>query len=465
MPLRFIHATLAGRSSPCCVTVDPSLGTIVGVEEASPSSLDAGAGDIDCGGALLAPGLIDLQLNGALGVDFSDASLTVADVQSLLTAVCRGGVTSVVATLITNNAALYASVVPVLRTAYHSQPAWPCASAPPRARLLGLHLEGPWLHVDKRGAHDASSLSAPPVGAGEGGAAEASLASLLAPYSLSEADVACGLVRAVTLAPELPGAHAAIAALSAAGIAVAIGHTTSDYAGAVAAMQAGASFVTHCWNAMRPMHHREPGVLGLLGWRPSAESPAAESPAASEEPPEASPLRDGPLRSGQGTPVPFAGGAAPPPARPYFSLIADGGVHVHPAVLALTHRAAAGRTLLVTDAMRAMGLPAGPYLYGPLAVTVRAGGPGQAYGGLHAVLTGTDTLAGAVLPLGECLRYYAAATGAPPQEALATVTTAPAALLRMQSIGQISVGAAADLVLMDPELRVQRVWVGGVEVE
>jgi N-acetylgalactosamine-6-phosphate deacetylase len=150
---------------------------------------------------------------------------------------------------------------------------------------------------------------------------------------------------------------------------------------------------------------------------------------------------------------------------PYFSLIADGGVHVHPAALALAFRTAPQRAVLVTDAMCATGLPPGEYTYGDMAVTVSPPGTND-FPASHVVLTGTRTLAGAVATLDTCVRTLASAVGpgVEPAFVLATVTNNPATLLRMQhTVGRLTVGCLADLVLLDPiTLQVQATFVAGV---
>lgn len=455
---------------------------------------------IDCEDGYLVPGFIDVQCNGGLGVDLSDASLKVEDAVRLLETLPSHGVTSVVATLISNTPSTYAHVVPILRSLYIAQASLDVNGAPtgspPRARLLGLHLEGPYLHPSKRGAHATANLAVPDEASIDVSPAQleglpSAVAPLLARYSLSPSDLRSGLVRIVTLAPELPGADELTAALTSLGVVVSIGHTTATFEQAVGAVRSGASLVTHLFNAMPPLHHRTPGVVGLLGLPCSgAEAEAAQV---------YTPAESGPVPP----PVPFtvpapgssaassSGGALPP--CPYVSLIADGGVHLHSAVLALTHRAQGSRVVLVTDAMRAMGMPPGRYAYGDIDVTIYPGKaaaaaagamagasdaaasgagaapsapPGGFYDGVHAVVTGTDTLAGAVLPLDACVRYFATAAGISIRDAVATVAAHPAKLLRLdQHLGHLGAGALGDAVLLDRDtLCVKRVWIGGVEV-
>jgi N-acetylgalactosamine-6-phosphate deacetylase len=192
-----------------------------------------------------------------------------------------------------------------------------------------------------------------------------------------------------------------------------------------------------CWCGCRVVFlcSRDPGVVGLLG-RPYRAALLTEQDGHAS--------LDGP---------------------PFFSLIADGGVHVHPAALALAFRTAPQRAVLVTDAMCATGLPPGEYTYGDMAVTVSPAGS-NGFPASHVVLTGTRTLAGAVATLDTCVRTLASAVGPGegPASVLATVTNNPATLLRLQHmVGRLAVGCLADLVLLDPmTLEVQATFVGGV---
>ena len=392
---------------------------------------------VDCEGGVISPGFIDLQLNGGFSVDFSDPAITAEGIIAVLRRLPTFGVTAVCATLISSSAEQYAHVVPLLRAIHTAGAPADCA------RLLGIHFEGPYMAPARRGAHAAELLRVPASG----------YADLAALYCIDETDAASGLLRMVTLAPELEGAGAAITGLAARGAVASIGHTTADGTTAESALQAGACMVTHLYNAMEPLRHREPGVIGAALGRLPAPARAAGAAIPSPSPPS---LPHAP-HDASPRPVPFDG----PPA---FGLIADG-VHVAPPAVALALRASPLGTVLVTDAMRAMGEAPGRYSYGPLAVEVRAGGgAGDAYAFPHVVLEGTATLAGAVLPLDACLRNLAAFTGCTPAAALATVTAAPARVLRVSRwLGTLCAGAWADLVLLRSpgDLAVRRTWVAG----
>jgi N-acetylglucosamine-6-phosphate deacetylase len=207
-----------------------------------------------------------------------------------------------------------------------------------------------------------------------------------------------GHLRMVTLAPELPGALLVIPELVAAGVVVAVGHTEATYDETRAAIEAGASAGTHLFNAMPPLLHREPGPVAAL-----LESSA------------------------------------------YVELVADG-VHVHPSVMALAWKE--GRTALVTDAMAAAGAADGEYHLGALSVEVRDG---------VARLASSGAIAGSTATLDESLRFAVAEAGVPLPEALAAVTSTPAAMLGLAGVGRLEPGAWADLVELSDELEVNRV--------
>lgn len=194
----------------------------------------AGAEVIDAGGAAVVPGFIDLQLNGAFGDDFTEAPETIWRVAEELP---RWGVTSFLPTIITSPLAQVAKGQAVL------------AGGPPVGWTggipLGLHAEGPFLNLQKKGAHNPAHLRLPSLEA-------------VAAWSPEQH------VRLVTLAPELPGALAVIEALAKRGVLVSSGHSMATYAEAQAAFAAGARYGTHLFNAMPPLEHREPGLPGAL---------------------------------------------------------------------------------------------------------------------------------------------------------------------------------------------------------
>ncbi len=258
----------------------------------------------------------------------------------------------------------------------------------PRGSVLGSHLEGPFLSSRRCGAQNQAHIIAPD---------KSVLDRLLA---ASE-----GTLRMITLAPELDGALALIAPLRAAGVIVAIGHSDANYEEAAAAIRAGANHATHLFNAMPPLHHREPGLVGAV------------------------------LEAGISC-----------------ELINDGR-HLHHAVIRLVSRLVT-RPVLVTDAIDATGFGDGTFVLGGQEVHVRDG---------EARLASTDSLAGSTLTMDQALRRAVKASGLSVEQASAAASTNPARLLGLDaSIGSIAVGRRGDLVVLDDDLEVTAVMAGGV---
>ncbi|HET8971060.1 MAG TPA: N-acetylglucosamine-6-phosphate deacetylase [Candidatus Nanopelagicales bacterium] len=324
---------------------------------------------------VLSAGLVDLQVNGFAGYDLADADPV--GWEAVRRALPSTGVTSFLATFIT---------APVAEQAAAMTRGAAAASRPDGARLLGVHLEGPFLSAQQQGAHDPSLLLDPDP---------ASVALLL------EHD----LLALVTLAPERAGADAAIAALTDRGVVVSLGHSDADATQALAGVDAGARMVTHLFNAMRPLHHRDPGLVGVA-------------------------LSDDRLTLG---------------------LICDLH-HVAERVCTLVLRAAPGRVALVTDAVAATTMPPGRYDLGGEVLVV------DAPGGLPRRLDGT--IAGSTLTLDRAVRN-AVGCGLAPAAAIAAASRVPARLLGRDDVGDLTVGAHADLVWWSPDLQVRRSWLGG----
>ena len=338
---------------------------------------------IDCEGNILAPGFIDLQLNGGFGFDFSTASDLPHGLTKVAGGVLKYGCTAFMPTVITSSTESYRAILP------HLNPRHGSASG---AAVLGVHLEGPFISPQKPGCHPPHCVRAPDGGPNE----------LRRTYGEHIAHV-----KLVTLAPELPRATALIKQLVGSGIVVSAGHSMATTMQMGQAMRDGVSMVTHMFNAMPAFHQREPGIIGILG-------------------------------SPQGT--------------PFFGMIADG-VHVHPASLKIAARARPEHVVLVTDAMAAMGLADGTYPLAGFEVVVK---------GDRACKAGSDTLAGAVVPIDECVRRYRRFCGVGTVAALEAATLHPAQVMGIEHTkGALVPGADADLVLLDDELAVRRVYLGG----
>lgn len=337
-------------------------------------SLGPAAAVIDGEGLLAAPGFIDLQCNGGLGIDLASEPERLWE---LATALPRWGVTSWLPTIVTTPTGIVERALVTLTAG--PPPGW--AGATP----LGLHLEGPFLAPSKKGAHADALLRLPTLEAITGWSRQIGVA-------------------LVTLAPELQGALEVIETLVERGVIVSLGHSAATTAQAVAAVDAGATWVTHLFNAMAPLHHREPGLAGVA-------------------------LTDDRLRVG---------------------LIADG-IHVHPTAVALAQRTLGERLTLVTDAVAALGMPPGEQTLGRAVVTV----------GDDGVRLADGTLAGSNLAMSQAVRNLVAFTECTPEAALHGAAAAPAELLSDPSRGTLASGARADLVLLTPDLEVLVTIVAG----
>ena len=196
---------------------------------------------VDGCGSIVCAGFVDLQLNGAFGIDFTSNAITEAQVHTVAEGLTQHGVTSFLPTIITSPSSTYHHAIPTIAAAGKSR--WTKG-----ANILGLHLEGPFIHPMKKGAHSVNHIT-PPV---EG------MKTVRHIYGHLE------MVRIVTLAPELSGSLSAIAGLTTMGVAVSVGHTTTSLSTALSAVSHGARLVTHLFNAMSAFHHRDPGLVGIL---------------------------------------------------------------------------------------------------------------------------------------------------------------------------------------------------------
>ena len=357
---------------PACVAV--SDGVILGV--AAGETYGGVPPDVVLPSGVLVPGLVDMQINGCFGVDFVAADPAGwAEVSARLP---ETGVTSFVPTFIT-------APVPDLVAGLRRTAALPADLG--GARVLGVHVEGPFLSPDRHGAHDPALLRDPTPEAVD---------------ALIEA--APGLLRMHTLAPERPGALAAIRRLVDAGVLVSVGHSDATAEQTEAAADAGARLVTHLFNAMRPLHHREPGVIG------------------------------------QGLTDP----------RLTCGLIADLH-HVAAPICRLAFAAAPGRIVLVTDAVAAAGMPPGTYDLGGQQVSVDPLGLPRRPDG---------TLAGSGLRLDAAIANVVAA-GVDLRSAVDAASRLPADILGRPDLGRIEAGGTADLVWLGDDLSARATWLAG----
>jgi N-acetylglucosamine-6-phosphate deacetylase len=321
---------------------------------------------------LIFPGFIDLHVHGAAGRDImegGDAALQVARKHA------EHGTTALLATTMTAPVEdLRSSLAPVGELCR--------AGAPGAARVLGMHLEGPYINAGKLGAQ-------PPY------ARPVSLEELKELHALAP-------IRLLTIAPEVPGNLDAIPLLVAAGFRVQVGHTLGTYEDGVQALERGARGFTHLFNAMTPLHHRMPGMVG----------------------------------------------AALAHAR--FAEVIPDLLHVHPGAIRAALRSIPC-LYCVTDSTAATGMPDGEYRLGRQAVTKCLGGVRLADG----------TLAGSTLTMDRALRNLVDVVGVPLDDAARRVATHAADFLELPERGRLAVGAWADVVVLDRDLRVQEVLIEG----
>jgi N-acetylglucosamine-6-phosphate deacetylase len=322
------------------------------------------------GQGLAVPGFVDLQVNGFGGVDFLDADSD--GYRRAGEALLETGVTAYLPTLITSpEDKLLAALAEV-----------PAGSDYPR--IPGVHLEGPFLSPRRLGTHHASARRDPDL-------------------DLLERLLDGGPVRLMTLAPELPGAFPLIERLLERGVVVSLGHSDATVEQANAAFDLGVRTVTHLFNAMRPLLHRDPGIVGAALARDDV----------------------------------------------VVQLILDG-IHLAPETVQVVWRAAPGRVALVTDSITAAGESDGAYSFASLDVQVHEG-----------EVRGPDgVLAGSVLTMIEAVRN-AHRLGVPLADAVEAATAVPARVLRNAEIGRLEVGLPADIVILDDRVEIARVLVGG----
>ncbi|KAH6647657.1 N-acetylglucosamine-6-phosphate deacetylase [Truncatella angustata] len=371
---------------------------------------------VNLGGRIVSPGFIECQLNGAYGFNFStllEPAAYAKKVKDVNRRLIQTGVTSYVPTITSQTSELYKSALPSLA------PSGDLQLAEDGAESLGAHVEGPFLNPGKNGIHNVDVLLQAD-----------SFDDLEECYGSSNINPdehgSPPVIRMITAAPELGNMTSLIPELTRRGIVVSIGHSEATYEEASAAVKAGATMITHLFNAMRPLHHRNPGIFGVLG--------IAES-------------------------LP----------RPYFGIIADG-EHLHPTTIKIAFNAHPDGFILVTDAMHMVGLPDGAYQWtnGDCTNHIVKKGP-------KLLLEGSDRIAGSSITLIECVNNFLRWSGQSIPHALRAVTSTPAAMLGLQGQkGYLEEGADADLVILsehfhnsnntDVELSVDEVWKFGTKV-
>ena len=345
----------------------------------------SGDGDVlDASGCYVIPGLVDVHFHGAVGEDFSDA--TPEGLQKLADYELSQGVTYICPAGMTLPEDQLTAICKT--TAAHRR------QNSGGAEVVGAHLEGPFLCMAKKGAQNGAFLHDPDV-----------------PMLGRLQEAAEGCVKLVTVAPEQPGSVEFIKAAKDLGVHVSVGHTVADYETAKTAFEAGADHATHLYNAMPPLAHRDPGVIGA----------AYEVPSVMPE------------------------------------LICDG-IHIHPAVVRLTFGLfGKERMIIISDSLRATGMPDGEYPFGGQMIEV--------HGNRATILHHPETLAGSVTSLMGCLRQ-AIAFGIPAADAVRACTYNPARSIGIEDrTGTLDAGKEASIVLLDQkDLSIRKILFKGQAV-
>ena len=343
-------------------------------EGAAPEEADVH----DYGEFFILPGFVDLQVNGCFGIDVATDPGCLPELSEKLLAT---GTTSYLPTIISSPKSLYENVLARLA----KQP-----EDPPGAEAIGAHLEGPFINPKKRGAHSPEHILRPDLGLLE---------------RLSDS----GPIRMITLAPELEGAEKLIPAAADRGITVSAGHSNASFEAAYESFDRQVAGVTHLFNAMSGLHHREPGLPGAASAHP----------------------------------------------RVVCGLIPDG-LHVHPEVVGLAFRMLGpDRIYLATDATAATGMEPGEY---PL-------GSRMVYQDANMARLDDGALAGSLITMNEALQNVLAFTGCTLPEATRMASTTPARLIgEGRSRGRLVSGYKADITVLGPDLSIRTVWKNGRQV-
>ena len=359
-------------------------GVVVEVTSQTRREIPQSCRAVDFRDGIVAPGFIDIHIHGGAGHDVMEAATDALPPMEQLLA--SHGVTSYFPTTVT--APMDATLAALERLADAIESSVPSGHL--RARPRGIHLEGPFISHSRRGVHPPENLLAP------------SAAALDRFWQAAR-----GHIRVLTIAPEIPGAIEVISQAAALGVCVSLGHSDAGLDAARAGVAAGARHATHTFNAMRPLDHRDPGILGEV-------------------------LTDSRLSA---------------------DIIADG-IHLDPTIVQLFLKAKGPEAaVLITDATAATGMPDGCYRLGSLEVEVK---DGRCMAG--------GKLAGSVLTMDRAVRNVMQFAQWDLQQTVRLVTANPARVSGLKDAGSIEAGAPADLVVLSPSGEVRKTIIGGAGV-
>ena len=331
---------------------------------------------IDGEDQLLIPGMIDVHIHGGNNYNMMDG--TTKSIQEVSKICAKTGCTSFLVTSVSSTLDDLLEMIEQTKKVIGNEQG---------AKIAGIHLEGPYLNVEKKGMQNPKYLRHPNI--------------LEMKRILREAD---GLIKMVTVAPELPGCLDLIGFLKEQGIIIAVAHSNATYEEAQSAFEKGATHITHCFNAMPAIHHRYPGLVTAA-------------------------LEDDNVSS---------------------QMIVDG-VHLHPGIVRLLHKIkGADKMVLTTDALQAMEAGDGEYVFGGHQVVVKEG-----IARLH-----DGTLASSTVTMNKSLKL-STEFGISLKDSVKMASSTPANILNLKNTGQIKEGYIADLVLLDKDFRVLNTWISG----
>lgn len=357
-------SVLSGKA----LAFDEETGKIYGVVDNAP----AGAACIDAQGCYVAPGLVDIHIHGYLGEDVSDAKPD--GIKKIAYGIAKNGVTAFLPTTMTVSKNEIVAALDAVRSLKEESRTWD------GAEIIGVHAEGPFINPSKKGAQAEENILAPD-----------------ADFVLDNKDI----ITSITLAPEMDKDHACIKRLAAeSDILISMGHTNADYDEAMSAARDGACHATHLFNAMSPLAHRNPGVVGAAL---ASENVSVE-------------------------------------------VIADT-FHINPGLYGIIAKVKGDKMVLITDCVRAGGMPDGAYELGGQPIFLK---------GIECRLA-DGTIAGSVLRLNNAVKNVLDHTALPVHEVFKMASLNPAAAIHLADrIGSLEAGKDADIIIADENIQIIR---------